>query len=355
MKRAALLLAAGLLSASAPALAQPAGTVPTPGLRGELGDGDGDGDRDGDRAERFQRPQRPEGPLDRVGAQPAGTTRTYTLRHGGLDRRVIVHLPRSLAPDRPAPLLFAFHGGGGHAERMADDARFGLIRASEAQGAILVVPNGTGPRGAMLATWNAGQCCGRARDQDVDDVGFVRALLATLRAQRSVDATRVYATGMSNGGMFTHRLACDAADLFRAIASVAGPDETLRCDPARPVAVLQIQARDDLHVPPAGGPSTRRLTAAQVAAYTSMDQTVALWARRDACTGPAETVLERPGVRCWRHAPCAGGTQVQACLTDTGGHTWPGSLVARRGEPPPSTALDANDAMWQFFNALPAR
>lgn len=281
-----------------------------------------------------------------------GATTEQTLTHDGLSRRYLVHLPRTLATDRPAPLLLAFHGGGGHAEFMADDARFGLISYSERHGVIVVFPNGASRHAdGRLATWNAGQCCGYARDRKIDDVGFVRALVARLRAQLSIDPERIWATGMSNGGMMSQRLACDAADLIRGIASVAGPDETLSCAPSRPVRVLHIHARDDDHVPYDGGgrpgvsPARR-----QVEAYVSAPETAARWVQRNRCSPAAATVLDVPGARCERWTGCADGVQVQLCSTETGGHSWPGAERVRRGKAPASTALDAVEVLGSFLD-----
>ena len=99
-----------------------------------------------------------------------------------------------------------------------------------------------------FATWNAGNCCGGARDQNVDDVGFIRQIVANLTRQMNVDRQRIYATGMSNGGLMSYRLACEMSDVFKAIAPVAGTDNTRSCTPKQPVAVLHIHARNDTHV-----------------------------------------------------------------------------------------------------------
>ena len=125
------------------------------------------------------------------------------------------------------PVVFAFHGGGGDMQLMAGD-HYGLVAKADSAGFIAVFPNGYSrfPRG-KLATWNAGHCCGAARDTGSDDVGFVRAMVAQLRQRASIDTQRIFATGMSNGGMFSYRLACEMADVFRAIAPVAGTDNRI--------------------------------------------------------------------------------------------------------------------------------
>ncbi|MBP7581653.1 MAG: prolyl oligopeptidase family serine peptidase [Vogesella sp.] len=163
-------------------------------------------------------------------------------------RPVLLHVPRSYQPGQPMPLLLALHGGGGSSDFMANDRHYGLISHSEQAGYLLALPNGAGALGNKLGTWNAGRCCGKARDEAVNDVAFARAVVAWVQQRYTVTAGRVYAVGMSNGGMMAYRLACEAADLFAGIASVAGTDNTLACQPSRPVAVLHIHARNDDHV-----------------------------------------------------------------------------------------------------------
>lgn len=272
-------------------------------------------------------------------------------------RKVLVHVPAGYDPARPAPLVLAFHGGGGSAGFMADDSRYGLQRQADQGGFIVAFPNGAGRLpGGRLATWNAGACCGYARDEGSDDVGFARAVVGALEARYAVDTDRVFATGMSNGGMLVHRLACDAADVFRAVASVAGPDATTRCNPARPVSVLHIHARDDDHVLFEGGagPGAFR-DRHSVMAFVSVPQTIAGWARRDQCGAAPRRVLQVPGAYCDAYEHCAGGAQVQLCVTDTGGHSWPGADRVRPGKEAASTALDASATIWRFFASQPAR
>ena len=282
---------------------------------------------------------------------------SYTLEHGGLTRHYLVHVPRSYDPARPAALLMALHGGGGSAKFQADDAHYGLITASEKYGFVAVFPNGISPLpGGMLATWNAGACCGKARDRNIDDVGFLRAVVADVQRRLAIDPARVYATGMSNGGMMAQRLACEAADVFRAIAPVAGTDNTLTaCAPNRPVAVIEFHARNDDHVLFNGGAGPSAFAdSSKMAPFTSVDETIARWVKRNQCSATAapEVVLDKPGARCVRHNGCAGGAVVELCVTEDGGHSWPGGGATRIGKTKPSTAISANDLMWAFFQRL---
>lgn len=274
------------------------------------------------------------------------------LRHDGLERKALVHVPASYRAGLPVPLVLAFHGGGGHAEYMADDQRYGLNSVAERHGFIVVFPNGYSKLpGGRFATWNAGGCCGDARDKQVDDVGFVRVLVKRLQAQLSIDARRIYATGMSNGGMMSHRLACEAADLFAAVAAVAGTDATSPCQPSRPIAVLHIHARDDSHVLFDGGAGKDAFRdRSQVMDFVSVPETMLRWTRRDQCRADPRRVLDRPGAYCDRWEACAGGAELQLCVTETGGHSWPGAEKTRRGKPGASQALDAGETIWDFFS-----
>lgn len=277
------------------------------------------------------------------------------VAHQGLERKVVVHVPRAAEAGQPLPLVLALHGGGGFAEFMADDARYGLIRAADEGGFIVAFPNGYSRfAGGRLATWNAGACCGDARDRQVDDVGFLRAVVAQLQAHAHIDSARIFATGMSNGGMMAYRLACEASDLFRAVASVAGTDNTLQCTPARPVSVLHIHARDDDHVLFEGGagPGAFR-DASKVTDFTSVPETMRRWAQRDRCEGAPQRTQSFAGASCEAYARCAQGVRVELCVTDSGGHSWPGG-VSRRGKAPSSTAFDAARLIWDFFAASSA-
>jgi polyhydroxybutyrate depolymerase len=273
------------------------------------------------------------------------------IDHGGLKRSYLVQVPKGLDLNAPAPVVYVFHGGGGHAAFMTDDDRYHWLRESESGRFIAVFPSGYSKLpGGRFATWNAGGCCGDARDREVDDVGFVRAVHARLGQQFKLDAARVYATGMSNGGMMSHRLACDMADVFAAIGPVAGTDATDTCHPSRPVSVLHIHARDDTHVLFDGGagPDAFR-DASKVMDFVSVPDTLARWAQRDQCKPLAQPLTKAPGVSCEAYQGCAGGAQVQLCVTEQGGHSWPGTSARRMAKAQPSQALDATAAIWRFF------
>lgn len=270
---------------------------------------------------------------------------TFTLNWQGEARQWQLHVPPSFKPDHPVAVVYFFHGGGGNMQHSANDKFYGQISSSDRLGHLAVFPNGHGRlKSGKLATWNAGNCCGAARDDNTDDVGFVRAIHAELFKRFQIDPQKVFAAGMSNGGMMAHRLACDASDLFRAITAVAGTDNTRNCQPSRPVSVLHIHARDDERVLFNGGAGQ---PSKQVTEFTSVAESTSRWVKRNSCQATPRKVLEVPGAQCVEHDGCQGGSRVRLCVTDTGGHSWPGGgkVLGKRG----SQALSATAEMERFF------
>jgi polyhydroxybutyrate depolymerase len=281
---------------------------------------------------------------------------SYTLHQGDLKRAYLVHVPPVYDPASAMPVVFAFHGGGGDMHLQAN-TNYNLVGKADSAGFIAVFPNGFSrlPSG-KLATWNTGNCCAQARDRNIDDVGFVRSLVAQVQKQLNVDRLRIFATGMSNGGMMSHRLACEMADTFAAIAPVAGTDGTLECTPARPISVLQIHAKNDTHVLFEGGAGKDAFKdQSMVANFVSVPETMARWTQRNRCTGATKRVLGVPGAYCEAQLQCADGARVQWCVTEKGGHSWPGVKDVRAGKEPASQAINANDVMWDFFQSVTQR
>lgn len=276
---------------------------------------------------------------------------TFSIVHDGLTRMYRVYVPQRYSAAAPASLVLAFHGGGGDMDYMATDKYYGLISKAEAEGFVVVFPNGFSKlESGKFATWNAGTCCAGARDQNVDDVGFVRKIIDNVTIQLNIDRNRIYATGMSNGGMLTYRLACEMADTFKAIAAVAGTDNTTSCTPRVPISILHIHARNDDHLLYNGGAGKMFRDMSKVSDFISVPTTISKWVKQNGCNPTPQRVLETPGAYCDKYSPCQGNTAVQLCVTETGGHSWPGGTKPR-GNEPASQAIAANDVMWAFFTS----
>jgi polyhydroxybutyrate depolymerase len=279
-------------------------------------------------------------------AQTAPGDYSYAIEFGGHKRLYRVHVPASYAPDKPVGLVFALHGGGGNMDLQANDAYYGQVAQAEKDGYVVVFPNGFSRLpGGKLATWNAGNCCGAARDKGSDDVGFVREIVRRLKTTLNVDSKRIYANGMSNGAMMAYRLACEAGDVFAAIAAVAGTDNTATCAPPGAVSVLHIHARDDDMVLFNGGAGRDR---AAVTSFVAVPDSVAKWVRMNVCSVTPKRVLEVNGAYCDSYSPCKDGAEVKLCVTETGGHSWPGGTKVRGGAAGASS-LSATGLIGEFF------
>jgi polyhydroxybutyrate depolymerase len=271
----------------------------------------------------------------------------FSFVHDGLTREYLVHVPKNYR-GAPTPMLLALHGGGGDADYQADDAKYRLISKSEAAGFIAVFPNGYSRRASgILATWNAGGCCARAIEDRVDDVGFIREVITRMKRQASIDSKRIFATGMSNGAMMSWRLACELPEI-RAIAPVAGTDNTAACRPSHPVPAIEFHAVNDEMVNFNGGPGPKSYTQSE---FTSVAATQAKWVQLNGADPTSKRVLTVTGAHCDLHPARPGGAPVELCVTDSGGHSWPGGGT-QQGRKQPSMAISANDLMWNFFSSL---
>ncbi len=218
----------------------------------------------------------------------------FSFSFDGGDRYYKVHVPERYELKRLWPVVFVLHGGGGDMDIQSKDEAYQHITTSDREGYIVVFPNGSGPfKSGKLSTWIAGKCCAFARDQKVDDVGFLKAVLKNLSKQISIDQNKVFAEGRSNGGMMSYRLACEAADIFKAIASVAGTDITTSCVPKNPISIFHIHAKDDDHVLFNGGAGKKAFQdRSMVTEFTSVPETISKWIKLNECEGRAERFIQ---------------------------------------------------------------
>jgi len=282
---------------------------------------------------------------------PASASRDIlrTVTHDHRARSYLVHLPPGYHPERPTPAVLVFHGGLGSAENARHTTQMHVV--ADTAGFVVIYPNGTGRSGDRLLTWNGGRCCGFAAAQRVDDVGFVRALLADLQTVVNVDPRRIYAAGISNGAIMAYRLACELSDRIAAIGAVAGTQNLDTCAPDRPVPVLHIHGDRDGHVPYHGGVGER--SRARVS-FTSVEDTIGFWVRHNGC-GPEARVTQTGNIRQSIYGQCNQDARVQLITVVGGGHAWPGGEPAWRGGDVPTREMNASEVLWAFFAAHPKR
>ena len=277
------------------------------------------------------------------------------LRVGKLERHYVVHVPPGTAPK--AAVVLNFHGGGANAREEQRYTRMDAL--ADRERFIVVYPDGTGPVRERFLTWNAGTCCGAASGGQVDDVAFVRALLDDLAGRIDYDASRVYATGLSNGAMMSYRLAAELPDRIAAIAPVAGSMALARFSATHGVPVMHIHSVDDPRALYNGGLGAPFPITGSRVLHPPVEERLAEWARVNGC-GPEPEAKER---RDWKSASGALHTATRlawpGCKAETvlwklsgAGHVWPGGvldyLTWLLG--PGTRAIDANEEMWRFFS-----
>jgi len=289
-----------------------------------------------------------------------GVTHKRTLKQGNIDRSYFLYVPKSVNPEKPTRVLFAFHGGGGNAGRIL--RFYGIVPIADKYGLLVVAPQGVNKH------WNDGRDSEVFKEQDatIDDVAFVDLLLAKVKAEFKVDDKRIYAMGMSNGGFMCQRLAIERASTFAAVAAVPAKMgiPLAKTTPTAPVSVMFINGTKDPLVPYNGGevvvnlfprlarlrkPRSRgKIISTQAAVdywlkHNKIDSkpTVAKLPDKDPDDGSTVTVSTWAGAN----------ASVVLYKIDGGGHTYPGGMQYRSERFIGKTNRDfkAIDAIWSFL------
>ena len=260
-----------------------------------------------------------------------------SIIHDGGERTYSVYLSNAYTGDEAVPVVFNLHGYGSNSFEQSFYGDFRSI--ADTANFILVHPQGTLLNN--VSHWNVG---GWTVGSTVDDVSFFSALLDTLIQDYNVDESRVYSTGMSNGGYMSFRLACELSDRITAIASVTGsmtPQITAQCDPTHPMPIMQIHGTADAVVPYDGALWTN-----------AIDDVIKYWTdfndcsdepivdevpdivQNDDCTAVKETHLNDEGLEVIHYR-----------IID-GGHTWPGTFFGGSGT---NADFNASHEIWKFF------
>ncbi len=290
-------------------------------------------------------------------AEIPGGAETVELEHGGRDRRYHLHVPPHQRTADALPLLVVLHGGGGSGEHVREVTR--LDELGVEAGFVVAFPDGTGRLPRRLLTWNAGGIDVWASRNDIDDVGFLRAVVADVQQRLPIDPRRVFVAGHSNGGMMCHRLAREAADVFTGIAVVAGAMNWTGADATSPLAVLLVHGTKDRHVRISGGETEVRFGGGEGRVDAPLQAAVDYYVERNGLKGYPESITEG-GVRVDTYATAKqDGTvvaPVRVVTLEGGGHAWPGT--AERPALLADAAIDwpASRAIVEFFTSLqPAR
>jgi len=264
---------------------------------------------------------------------PGDSTRTLTV--GSLERMYLLHIPSGLNGQSPVAVVFVFHGLTGSGE--AIQVMSGFNEVSDQNGFVVVYPNG------FEQSWNGSGCCGEAVNQAIDDLSFVRQMLADIGTFVQVDPKRIYSTGFSNGAIFSYRLACEMSETFAAVAPVSGWLLTDPCQPQQPVSVMHVHgSNDDFN-----GAANRMMIKGHLTdvVFPAVEQGIATWAQLDGCSGKPQVEQQLQGVVTHTvYGDCKAGSAVELYTFKNGGHSWP--------SPYAFPAL-SSPGIWDFFKAHP--
>jgi polyhydroxybutyrate depolymerase len=277
------------------------------------------------------------------------------IESGGRERSFVVALPSKVRPGNPVPTVIALHGALMQGKSMR--RIFGLDDLSEQDGFAVVYPNG------LKRRWNDGRAEHRGGP---DDVRFIRDLAGHLVRERIADPKRLYLLGVSNGGMLTYRMACEAPGLFAAYAAIianvpVNVAENCRKDGYAPMLI--INSTEDPIVPWEGGGIGYFGARGEV---LSTDETVDFWLRYNRCSEksqmkplPDKDRTDGSTVEAQQYADCRSEGVVVLLTVDGGGHLPPGAQIGNRPllqsmlGGPANRDISAADISWKFFKRFP--
>lgn len=295
-----------------------------------------------------------------AGAGSALSAERQSFDIGGSARWYLLTAPEAATATDPVPLVLDFHGLSEGAE--FHSAATGYTEVAQSEGFVVAFPHGTG----QPVAWNI------SSGDDNPDLAYVDEMLRQIEDSYCIDTARVYATGLSNGALMSSMLACARADVFAAVAPVAGVARAQDCDPGRPVPVITFHGTEDPLLPFNGtvsGDAISSITSGDGATTTTAPPgdidgegypaSAAAWAEANGCGDPAdEQVSESVLRRSWQ---CPKDGEVVFYVIEGGGHTWPGSdALTNEGIQaivgPTTMEIDATALAWDFLksHSLPA-
>ena len=257
-----------------------------------------------------------------------------SIMSGDMTRTYNLYVPPKYKNSRPTPLVFNFHGLGSDGVSQLNYTQ--MFDLADKYKFIIVAPDGIGN------SWNGGLCCPPATTMGIDDVGFVLDLIDKISEDYCINLDRIFATGISNGGFISNRLACELSDVIAAIAPVASANWTnfsLSCETSRPIPVIAFNGTADILVPYADGAS-------------SMEA----WALNNGCSNETTVVYQKGDATCRAYEDCEKDASVVFCTIDGGGHNWPGAIDLYALDPITyywagytTQDVDASLKIWKFF------
>jgi polyhydroxybutyrate depolymerase len=278
----------------------------------------------------------------------AGTS-NHALTIDALERTYLLHVPKkklvtSTGTPRAYPLVIMLHGSSATGDAIEHSSQMDAL--ADSIGFIVAYPNASRGAGGLFPTdWNAGACCGAAARENIDDIGFISAMITGISKKELINKTRIYVAGFSDGGRMAYRVACDLATTVAAIAVVSGSLQDESCAPKVNVPVIAFHGTDDPEVPYDDSALTTP-TKPLPADAANLPSSVKFWIAQNSCS---TLVIRHPGpdVTETDFTPCTGG-EVAFYSIQGGVHGWPGEPDGN-GSQPPMSELSATQVIWTFF------
>lgn len=253
---------------------------------------------------------------------------TKKFHYQGVERTYHIHLPPDASNNKPAPLVFALHGGGGEGRSFDQLTTQGtLTDAADKRGVILVFPEGVNKQ------WHDGRTEIMKTENTYNDVGFISRIIDTMVVDYGVNRNHVYATGISNGGFMTIRLAMDLSEKIAAVASVTAqiPKAIKDKTPKQPISIMLGNGTKDKIVPFEGGHVRLFRFGRSRGEILSTSTTVEYFRSYNGCARTPEKIKledkepdDGTNVEIETYSGGKAGTEVVLVKIIGGGHTWPG-------------------------------
>jgi len=288
-----------------------------------------------------------------------GTYRVKMDTRAGVYRRsYLVRVPKGYDGLKPLPLVVVLHGAFSKALKMEHVTGFSQLADSERF--VAVYPNGKGLY-SLFRHWNSGHCCGGARKYNLDDVGFLETAIDQVCNRLTIDRSRIYMVGISNGGMMTYRFAAERSNLVAAAAVVSGtiggkpsadePEWRIPA-PSAPMPLIVFHGRKDQSIPYEGGQDEIKRAWFKPSGRTwiSVKASVSFWVKHNGCNPqPKEDRLRKGRILRQTWSGGKDGSQVILTTIEDWGHRWPGHHFTDELENDPLRGYDATEIIWQFF------
>lgn len=284
---------------------------------------------------------------------------TVNLIFEDRERFYEVHLPSGYDENKPNALVLNFHGGGGSPSDQRTQSK--MDEVSDRHGFIVVYPAGTGIEKNRNLFFNAGNVYGYARENNVNDIGFVESIINDLENRFNIDKKRIFATGFSNGAKFCYLLADRLSHLIAAIGPVSGTMAFPKseCHPKRPVSVIHFHGTLDPINPCNGGkgPFFMKIFNKTPVYNTPVEDTINCWIELNGCPEKPCKTSHKGNAVCETYGPGKDNSEVILWTLRDGGHTWPGG---NRTLPEIMVSginndISASELIWEFFRAHPMK